>query len=270
MRKLVKSISQDPIVHFVIISSILYLIYFISTPKKETILVSQETITALVNNRTYLLNRTLSESEIQQVIGEFIDEEILIRQAQIKEIPEKNTRIRKMIIDQMRIILAEEPPEPTKAELEELLRNNQERFIPSLKYSFNHVYYRFNSPKYINNQATLLNDLKNNQDFRILGDNFMLGNTLEGYSETELKTIFGTDFVQQIKILPHQEWSKAIRSNQGIHYVKITKKEKPLPIDWLTIEPYLKEVWKQEQRKIIQQKKIDKLRKQYLIKIAEN
>lgn len=270
MNKSIKFLIKEPLFHFAFISLSLYVIYYTIAPQKQDkIIVSQQTIQALVANRSYLLNRDLNEVEKQQLINEFINEEILIKEAQKQNIPETNTRIRKMIIDEMRMVLDEEPPEPTKADLEKTLQDNKEKFKPSLIFSFNHIYYRFNSPKYLENQATISKELKDKQNFKSLGDTFMLGNTLDGYNENELKAIFGIDFVQEIKQLKIKDWSQPIKSSQGIHLVQITKKSTSTTPNWQTIEPYLREIWKLTQRKQIQQQKLEKLRQQYLIKVEK-
>ena len=270
MKQIFKFIQQEPLIHFALPAILIFATYRILVPQeKEQITVSQQTIQALINNHSYLLNRPLTESEKSEVIEEFINEEILIREAQKQKLAQTNTTIRKMLIDQMRIIFDEEPLEPTRADLENLINQNPEKYQPSQIINLEQVFYRLNSPKLPSNSDAILNQLRQGKNFQNMGDNSLMGNTLNGYSEAELKGMFGLEFTRQVLDLNLNEWSKPIESNQGTHFVRVTQKQTPPRSNFATLEPYLRETWKFNKRREIQAKKVKELRQNYQIKIEQ-
>jgi hypothetical protein len=76
-----------------------------------------------------------------KVVSDYIDEEVLLREAYREGLDRGDPRIRRWLIDKVEFLLAEEPAEPTPAELDALFREHAEKYRTPRAVSFDHVFF---------------------------------------------------------------------------------------------------------------------------------
>ena len=117
-QKSLRSVVREPLLHFMLVAAGLFIANAVlQGDVRDVVVVNQTTINYLVSTQEELLQRPLTVDEQQALVDNHIEEEILVREAR-KLGFEENTRIRKLLVQNMRFFLVESMPEPT----EELLR----------------------------------------------------------------------------------------------------------------------------------------------------
>ncbi len=77
-----KIILKSPILHFVIVGVIAYLLYIVFKPvNTETIYITTQTIDALIQQQKSITQNPITEEEKENLIAGYIEDEILLREA---------------------------------------------------------------------------------------------------------------------------------------------------------------------------------------------
>ncbi|NQZ06892.1 MAG: peptidyl-prolyl cis-trans isomerase, partial [Algicola sp.] len=98
----------------------------------------------------------------------------------------------------------------------------------------------------------------------------MLGSRIDGITEDELSSIIGLLAAQQIFQQPLSQWSQAIKSDSGYHFVKI---EQRLPLATTSFDEardYIKSDWLKLQQERLVDDKVSKLQAKYQIHWIED
>ena len=255
-----KHLLREPLLQFAAAGGLLFLAHALWVPSDgKRIVVTGDIAEALARDREELLLRPLTSEERERVVSEFIDEEVLLREAYRQGLDQGDPRIRRWLIDKVEFLLDEEPEEPTAEDLDALFREKTERYMTPRAVSFDHVFYASGEPE------PILARLRAGADFTRWGDEFWLGKSLNRFSELELTTTLGADFTTRVLALPKGEWSGPVASSRGAHFVRVREKHEPeLPsreeVDWA-----LREDWLREKREQSRARKLEELRARYRI-----
>jgi hypothetical protein len=143
--------------------------------------------------------------------------------------------IRRLLVEKMRILLAQDPAaQPlTESELVDYLERNRDRFEQAAELSFSHVFLSegtrgANLEK--DAQAALAQLRTFNPPYSAvleLSDPFLLGLEIRAYSKSRVTARFGTSFAEQVFALQPGLWSNPIASPYGLHLVRIEEKAEP-------------------------------------------
>ena len=135
-------LSRDPLLHFVVLATLLFAAnYFWSANRKERITVDRQTVEFLITQREDLLLRELMPGEVREVIGTYIEEEILYREAYKRGLDKVDARARRDMIRRMRDLLGGNDDLPTEAQLRAYFGANEERYARPVRVSLDHVFY---------------------------------------------------------------------------------------------------------------------------------
>ena len=97
-------LKQEPLVHFLVVAALLFVASAsFSEDDRDVIFVDTATQEYLIQQQQDLLLRNMTDSEKQQAIESFIDDEILVREARKRGF-ENNSRIRSLLTQNMRFI----------------------------------------------------------------------------------------------------------------------------------------------------------------------
>lgn len=256
----IRDLAREPLLQFAAAGGLLFLAHALWAPSdSDRIVVTKELAEALATEREELLQRPLSAEERERLIADFVDEEVLLREAYRQGLDRGDPRIRRWLIDKVELLIDEEPEEPTPADLDARLRETPERYMTPRAVSFDHVFYASGEPE------PILSRLRAGDDFTRFGDEFWLGKSLHRFSELELSTTLGADFTARVLALPIGEWSGPITSSRGAHFVRVNEKHEPeLPsredVDWA-----LRQDWLREKREQSRARKLGELRAQHRI-----
>ncbi len=128
---------REPLFHFLLGGGAIFLVYFVCfRPSLEPIVVTPEMAEFIVRDQSEQVGRPLSDTERSAAIEEFIDQEVLIREAYRQGLDHSDVAIRERLADKMRFVLTGEPPVPTRRQLEEYLEAHRSDFAQSAQVPF--------------------------------------------------------------------------------------------------------------------------------------
>jgi hypothetical protein len=258
---------RSPVLHFVVLGIVAFVLYvFLKPPDRETILITTQTIDALVQQQESITQNPVTAEERNALLEGHIEDEILLREAYQRGFDKNDYRVRKRILNIMRSSLSEVIPEPSVAQLRAFYEENKKRYRTSPSLSFEHVYFSFASAKQPEDPERFLEKLKGLSDISGMGDfSAAVGNR---YSKASFQTIamnFGKPFAQILFELPLNQWRGPIESFRGVHYVRVTATHDPELPPFENMESYLRTDYLLQKSLKSQERKIDELRKNYEI-----
>ena len=205
---------QEPFAVFLIAGSVLFWMYSAAAvDERPTISVSEMFIAELVAEREMVLERELRQSEIELIRQNFIDQEVLVREAMARQLYLNDGQVRHRLADKMYYLLTSDVREPTEAELEAFFVENGEKYRTPELITFSHRF--FGDDKNRAQSALSNSDVDDN------GDSFYMGSSIERYAQAELLPIFGRTFIETLDTLPIGLWQGPFLSGRGWHVVRV-------------------------------------------------
>ncbi len=113
----VRRIVNEPLALFTLFGGAAFLLYGLLQNDRPEIVVSAAQQAALAEDFVLLNGRPPSAEEQAELIEKFIGEEILFMDALDAGFHYNDAKTRHLLIDRMRFMLSEDPPEPTEQEL---------------------------------------------------------------------------------------------------------------------------------------------------------
>ena len=124
IKRIGEFVRHEPLVHFIALAGLLFLASALwSGGVREAIRVDKATQDFLIKQRSDLLLRPLTLEEEQQVVEDFVEEEILVREAKKRGL-ENSSRIRRLMVQNMRFLLSGDLAKPTQSELRSFFEKN--------------------------------------------------------------------------------------------------------------------------------------------------
>jgi parvulin-like peptidyl-prolyl isomerase len=239
----------------------------IATPGRDTIVVPAETVDAVVQAKEEALLRPLTEGERAAAIEAYVKDELLLREAFARGLQRSDPQVRERLIDQVRILLADEPQAPDEADLRAFYEANREAYQSERTVTFEHVF--FIRPAAEERINEVLVTLHGGAEAAGLGDRFWLGQHLERYTLRELAAVLGRDFAAAVFGQPADGWQGPFPSNRGLHLVRVLEVNEPTPLSFEQLRPYLEADWLEAQREASIDAKLAPIRARYRIEIEE-
>lgn len=255
---------REPLVHFLALAALLFLFnYFWSDTQKEKIIVDQRTVDFLIKQREDLVLRKLTPKQRQELIGSYIRDEILYREAYKRGL-DKEARMRRDLIRKMRGLAMSDVNKPTEAQLKAYYDANRARFRRPPGQSFDHVYFR--DPSKIPN--SLLEELQNGRDHASLGDYLAgFGRAVKHVSKTRLIGTLGPDAARSILAINDDTWHGPFESPRGAHFVRITGRTPARDSRFEDVKNILAQDWAVAQSRKAVEKEVERVRGEYKIVI---
>lgn len=228
----------------------------LGTSVDRSIVVTEGIIAALEEEFAWLEGRAPTAEESEALVSDWLSDEIVFREAVARQMHMNDGKVREHLIEKVHLLWAGTPPEPSDEQLLKYYVDNMDEYYAEAKISFDQVFYQTEPGK----PDEILARLKAGE--HIEGDRYWLGDNMEDYAESILKTSFGGEFYNTLVQAPRGEWIGPLSSPRGFHYVRVAGVKQPEPIpfellqerianDWITSEQ-LKRVG--EQTRLIQEK----------------
>lgn len=267
--RLLKYLRNEPMVRFAAMAGLLFLLHAWTTiPSDRMIVVTPKIVTDLEEARQEILGRPLSEDERQQLIANYINEEVLLREAYARQMDRQDAKIRHRLVDKMRFLLTKEPLEPSRQELEVFYGENLQTYQSPPRITFEHIY--FSSGAAEQQPHNLIDQLRAGADPDQFGGDFWLGRKLVKNSRPDLTAVLGSEFTHRVFEMPLHEWNGPISTPRGTHFVRVSEKLESVQMPFETIVPILREDWFTAKRKSSLDEKVAELKEGYRIEILSD
>jgi len=217
---------RDPLWVFIAIGVILFWLDSRSASDDLTIRVTESDIERLGAQWQAQTGRAATETELNGLVDQFIEEEVYYREALNYNLERNDTIIRRRLVQKLTFLTEDvaTSAEPTTAELEDFYASNRENYRQPQKYSFRHVY--FSRDRRDDSQADAATERARLGEADLVsaqakpkGDPFMLQANFAERSAREIASTFGTNFAKALPNLPLNGWSNPVPSAYGHHLV---------------------------------------------------
>jgi hypothetical protein len=259
---------REPLLSYAIGGGLVFLLLSPYLPSgKQTIVLDSRTIDAVLERRTAVEARELTEEEREQAIEEHVREEILLREAYRHGWHLEDGRVRQRLVLAMRSALLEDLPEPSLAQLRAFYQANAERYRTPVAVTFSHVFFANDSPPTAD-ASSVLRSLNEGADPRGMGDEFWLGSTLVRQTRHQLAGALGTSFADEVFALEHGKWAGPFASNRGKHFVRLLSLYPETLPEFDAVERFVRVDWLTQRHEEIRERKMSRIRERYTVRGA--
>jgi parvulin-like peptidyl-prolyl isomerase len=285
----INKILKEPLFHFLVFGFLLFLFwgYFRAEAGDEkTIVVDKKALTEMLQFESKAFNdevfgdklAKMSEAEKKNLIGQYIREEVLHREA-VKMGLDKNDYVIKRRVNQKIEFLYENLAEenaasPTDENLQKFYEANKNRYAKPSLLTFTHIFFKAES------EADFAEAKQKAESFQTAGIGFeeslKYGDRFlyhKNYIDRDLEYIssqFGKDFAENVSKLEPSEtfWSQPIKSEHGFHLVLLTAKQQSGFAAFAEVREKVLDDYKLDEKNKARDKKIEELIKQYDVRIT--
>lgn len=220
---------REPLVHFLVLGAALFALYALvggegDAPAGE-IVVTEGRVRNLAETFTRTWQRPPTAVELDNLVEDFIREEVLYREAVALGLDRDDTVIRRRLRQKLEFVSGDAiAAEPTEAELAALLAANPDAYRVEALVDFSQV---FLDPVKRGgaldaDAAAFLDALRGGRaSAEQAGDGRMLEPRYARLSETDVERLFGADFAAALRDRPIGEWFGPVRSGYGVHLMLI-------------------------------------------------
>lgn len=236
----------DPIWWFLSCGALLYVLAITvgqdATLEQEEIMVSDRLIDYLHSEFSWLEGREPTKEESRQLVDEWIEEEILFRQALASGLHRNDSKTRQRLSQMVRQLWSGQTDEPTDAELLNFYLARIQQYHSEPRFSFDHLYFS-QMPA---DADQLLVQLRAGQT--VTGEPYWLGQAPQQVEQSVLKLHFGGLFYRVLDETPINRWQGPIDSPHGVHYVRVLEKFAPEPIPYELVQQQVRYDWQAQQQ----------------------
>ena len=173
---------------------------------------------------------TPTSEELGKAIDSYVRNEILYREALARGLDIEDPRVRMALIQKMQMLAAGQADARgvTEQDLSAFFALRKEQYRVPAQVSLVHVFVKDGADARARAE-TLLSQFQSQEPsqaaLRQAGDAIMIASVQESVTALELEKQFGTDFTAEVLSLPEQTWSGPVRSEYGLHLVKLSDRK---------------------------------------------
>lgn len=266
-RGLVSHIVREPLVHFLAMAGVLFLVQALfAADERDVIVVDAQTQQFLFKQEEELQLRSLTDAEKADIVSNFIEEEILVREA-VKRGFSDSSRIRALLLQNMRFFIAGNISEPSELDLRAYFKANLDVFESPPSVDFDHVMYLEGSPV----PADVLEQLRSGVDPDTLGDaDPAFGRSIRFMTQMRIAQAFGPDAALDVisASADSEDWHGPFVTPSGsTHFLRVIQRHpKRLP-DFETARDWIATRWLADQSRAMLDQEIQAVASDYKIEI---
>ena len=214
---------REPLVHFLLGGLALFAFFTWrgepADPASRTIAISLEQQAQLALQFQRTMQRPPTDAELENLVQQYVREEILYREALRLGLDTDDAVIRKRLSQKMDYLAegAAQTERPNEETLQQWLEDNPARFAPDSRYSFDQLWFADLSAAEGAKAA-----MDRGENWQELGDQISLPRSRDSVTSADIETQFGREFLSNIEGLGAGEgWSEPLRSGFGFHLVRL-------------------------------------------------
>ena len=278
MTQLFRRFAKEPLLHFMFIGAVIYLLYAVfAEPVPEetdkTIVVTAGEIEWMQTSWQKRWNRPPTAREFDGLIQQYIKETVLYREALTMGLNKHDQVIRRRLAQKLeflaRDLVALIPP--TDEDLQIYFDEHQARYQEPARYTFTQVFFdpdkrgdtTLDDAEAV--KATLIAQSDTINDAGALGDNFMLQNYHPEKDPVEIQKLFGRGFTESLVELSPGQWHGPILSGYGVHLVFVSNISEPPSLQFAEVRERVMQDWKREKGEELNDNFYTSLRERYTI-----
>ena len=269
---------REPLVHFIILGALLFaghMLWQAHISKADYTI----TVTADEMERQALIfagenRRAPTDEDLKALLFAHVEEQALMREAQRIGLGEDDTIIRRRLAQKMRFIIedVDTPALPGDADLKSWFKANLNNFISPETQSFSHIYL---SPEAHGDSLDakaqeVLSELGNAaQDWKALGDPFMIKRAFKSLNAVEAARLFGPNFSKELFELDGTHWQGPIESAFGLHIIQLDNVTPEVIPEFQDVRGDVENAWQKEAQRTLNQNNLKELIQKYKVKVED-
>lgn len=243
---MLKKILKEPLVHFLVAGFFLFVYFRFCSPTnsgEHTILVNKANILEFMQYQSKAFQEEtfaaklaeLPETEKNQLVQQYIQDEVLYREAVKLGLDQNDYVLKRRIIQKMEFILDDFDAaeiEPMTDSIEQYFQREQARYFQPTKFTFAHIFFKNDQSGAALARAQAFMKVSKHQQLSIsaslkFGDRFLYHRNYAAKDTPFLKSHFGDAFVNALSQMEVAEgrWQGPIASEHGQHWIKLLYKE---------------------------------------------
>lgn len=272
MSGLLLRLAREPLLHFLAIGLVLFLVLGRGAPAPagDEIFVSKDDIARIAAGFASTWQRPPSTDELKGAVADYVREEVLYRAGTELGLDKDDTIVRRRVGQKMEFFIEGAVEAPTESDLQRFLTEHPEKFRRDPRIAFRQM---FVSPKRQDAKqeaAALLPQLVSaGPNAPALGDAILLPETLELTPVPEIASQFGTEFAEAVSTAKPGTWSGPIQSAYGYHLVLVTARESERLPGLDEIRPAVQREWYAQALKSVVEAKYNELSMRYVVRIDD-
>ena len=270
---------REPLLHFAIAGTVLFSAYSwldshqAGAEAVEPVRVGQGEIEWLKKLHQNQWLRPPDTRELQGLVTDFVNEELLAREAEAMGLGEDDGIIRRRLAQKLKFLVEDTAriADPDDDALRSFFDENAARFAESPRLSFSQVYFNTGSRKdAATDAAAALAALNAGARQEELGDRFLLGAEMSEADRQAVSNVFGDEFADTLLTVEPDTWSGPLKSGYGMHLVQVTAREAGGAPAFETVRDKVLAEWRRDSEQKTGQDYLARLREKYGVELDES
>jgi hypothetical protein len=225
MGERLRRIAREPLVHFLAAGLLVFALAswrgIAVDPADRTISIDESRVTWLTRQFEQTWQRAPNPAEIDQLIRDYIKEEVYYREALRMGLDQEDPIIRRRLRSKMEFLAAAEVESatPSDAELKSWFEHNAPRYASDARVSFEQI---FLGTAQEGQAAQVIARLNKGASPQGLGQPISLPPSMNRASRADIATAFGDDFADALIVGKIGQWTGPVSSGFGSHIVRIS------------------------------------------------
>jgi hypothetical protein len=205
--------------------------------------------------------------QLEGLTEDWVREEIYYREALRLRLDENDTIIRRRLVQKLGFLTEDtaDNADADDAVLEAFYGEHRDTYQIPARFTFSHIYFAHREPEPSDRVDQALAALSRANNWRELGDAFMLNLSYAERTGKEIGSLFGAEFVKAIPSLPLDTWSGPVTSAYGIHLVRLEARLEPVLPGYDQVRDRVRKDFGEYRRQMANQAYYEKLRKRYTV-----
>lgn len=267
---------REPLLHFLVLGAAIFAVSGLvsrhRTDQPGEIVVTQGTIENIATGFTQTWQRPPTKEELQGLIRDYVREEAAYREAMTMGLDRDDTVVRRRLRQKLEFISDDlaTHAEPSDADLDAFLKAHPDSFKGEPVFSFRQIYLnpQLHGANLQRDESRILAELRTGgTNPSSLGDPFLLDQSFDNVSLTEVKQTFGEKFASHLSELSTGQWQGPIDSGYGAHFVFLSQRNDSHTPTLAEVRDQVRREWLNAKRTEAIEKFYEALLRHYTVKI---
>jgi len=251
---------REPLLQFFVVGGLFFLLFALGnasdSPSSNVISISPERVDQLSAQFSAAWNREPSDDELENIVNEYIREEVYYRDALALGLDQNDAVIRQRLRQKMEFLTdtGASLMEPTSEELQTYFTTNENVYQRRPRLAIEQVFLSQIPPEQETEKALSL--LRSNPEMNPaeIGERSLLPSQLRLTLAEGIDSVFGEGFFSQIIDFPLNLWSGPVVSSYGTHLVRVVDLQPAIlpPLD--EIRDVVIRDWKAEKAVVLRER----------------
>ncbi|MET0660036.1 MAG: peptidylprolyl isomerase [Steroidobacteraceae bacterium] len=268
-------LKQEPLIHFLLLGALIFVVAHLAEQAREDaqrqIVVDDQLKQRITTLQLAQNGRAPSPEQLQRLVENYIDDEVMYREALRMGLDQDDEIVRRRLIQKMQFLQRDlvSPAAPSEAALHAYFSEHVQRFSLPAKVEFEQVYFSPDLRGWAdaeNAARRARTQLVNGAAVADVGDAFPLQIDMRALTRTDVQQVFGsTPIVDTLFATRAGEWSQPVKSGYGWHVVRPIKHDDAQVPAFASVRRDVEAAYREAEATAAAQRQVTELRARYQV-----